>query len=55
MNEIITTRAELEQVLTDLAEAQTILENTDPYPDGPIFALATSRAIIENMLEGATD
>ena len=55
MNEIHSSRVELETVLTDLIEAQNLLETVDPYPDGPIGAVATACAIVENMLEAATD
>ena len=55
MNEIHTSRAELETVLNDLVEAQNLLEAQSPYPDGPVGAVATACAIVENMLEAATD
>ena len=55
MNEIHSSRAELETVLNDLAEAQNLLEAQNPYPDGPIGAVGTARAILENMIEVATD
>ena len=55
MNEIYTSRVELETVLNDLVEAQNLLEAQNPYPDGAIGAVGTARAILENMIEVATD
>lgn len=55
MNEIFTTRVELQIILNDLTESQKLLESLTPYPEGPVNATGAARAILENMLEAATD